>query len=67
MLADHLKKALPFDKIESSEYEGIQNTLLISIPSAKGKDGLALVHEGKLYNFAITGCMGLWILSLIHI
>lgn len=60
MLAEHLKKVLPFDKFESSEYEGIQNTLLISIPSAKGKDGLALLHEGKLYNFAINGCMGMW-------
>ncbi len=61
MLADHLQKIIPFDTIESSQYEGIQSTLLISTPSAKVKGGLMLLRDGKLYNFGITGCMGLWV------
>ena len=47
--------------MESSQFEGIEDTLLISIPDAGDKGGLALLEKGKLYSFAIPGCTGLWL------
>lgn len=46
--------------MESSQFEGIEDTLLISIPDSGEKDGLALLEKGKLFRFDIPGCTGLW-------
>ena len=62
MLVDHLKTALSYKQIESREYDATKSTLLISIPYAPANDGLVLLSEGKLYEFAIPGCVGLSII-----
>lgn len=61
LLTEFLKTTIPCEVLESSEYEGIEDTLLISIPNSGEKDGLVLLQKGKLYCFALPGCSGLWL------
>lgn len=59
LLKDFLKTAIPYKVSQSHEFEGIEDTLLISVPNAQ-EDGLVMLDEGKLYCFALSGCTGLW-------
>lgn len=59
MLSDFLKSAIPYKVSKSHEFEGIEDTLLISVPNAQ-EDGLLMLENGKLFRFALTGCTGLW-------
>ena len=59
MFSDFLKTAIPHKVSQSSEFEGIEETLLISVPNAQ-EDGLVMLEGGKLFRFALSGCTGLY-------
>lgn len=61
MLADYLLQELPHNEIPDSGFDGISETLLISIPNIDTKEGLCLLHRGKLYSLHIPSCSGLWL------
>jgi uncharacterized protein (TIGR03032 family) len=59
LFTDFLKTAIPHKVSESSEFEGIEDTLLISVPNAP-EDGLVMLENGKLFCFSLSGCTGLY-------
>lgn len=61
LLTEFLKSTIPCEVLESTEYEGIDDTLLISIPNSGGKDGLVLIEKGRAFCFSLPGCSGLWL------
>jgi hypothetical protein len=61
LLTEFLKSTIPCEVLESTEYEGIDDTLLISIPNSGEKDGLVLLEKGKAFCFSLPGCSGLWL------
>ncbi len=52
---------IPFQVVESNNFNGIDGTLLISIPNSDRNAGLVMLENGKLFSFALPACTGLWL------